>query len=361
MDSLSFLHAANGTSGAAGSTQPEGAVVYSSSQHTVVKPIPLTHVEKKAFAFAVTYIYKHLHEAICNDLQAKIQASHQSLDEILGTPEDRRDLYLLGLDEMEFNSNRPQYLSIGLEQLRNESDLFRFLSEINFAVFGDNIVKHSQIFHKVFSTLYSRMHDAKGLELLDHVKGMWALGSIICRFDGRARHMERSNAGLPRIVDSVWVEEPTTGEDLGLEQWMYASNILQNIAIMPIEVVYSGLNELVRNYEDYHVNIGQILETLFFHPVSVQFWTDFFSYNSQICVNEGKPIKLTYYDVFPPGVRRVWPFIVFSWDNKLKSCLNELYARFGIAEPSHPTEGVNPMFLSPASSVNHSYGHFYHR
>ncbi len=72
---------------------------------------------------------------------------------------------------------------------------------------------------------------------------------------------------------------------MSLEKWMYASDILKNIALLPIEVVYSGLNELAYKYSDNHVDVKLIYDALFFHPVSVQFWTDFLSYNSQMCVN----------------------------------------------------------------------------
>ena len=362
MDGTAFIHALNGTNDAPTRAGPGGAVVYSNLDQTIVKPIQLTLIEKRAVAFTVTYIYKQLHTTICNDLREKIKSLQQpeSLPQILGSAEDRRDLYLLGVDEVEFNSNDSHYLSFGLEQLQNKDELLEYLKSLDFSVFEFDIVKNSQIFYKVCSTLYSRMNDARGLELLNHIQGMWGLGHILCHFDGRPRCMGRTNAAPPRIVDSVWVEEPISEDEVNLDQWTYASNILKTIAIMPIEVVYSGLNVLAYEYGENYGGIRLIYNALFFHPVFVQFWTDLFSYHYEACMDKGQPPKLTFNEVFPPGIHNG---LDFSRDATLTQYLNELYMRFGI--PIRPASQVaedavfNPMHLQAASMAHPDYRHFY--
>ncbi len=113
-------------------------------------------------------------------------------------------------------------------------------------------------------------------------------------------------------------------------------------------------HEYSANYED----VTLIYKALFLHPVSVQFWTDFFSYHLHTSVDEGKPLKLTYNDAFPRGVRNIWPFILFSRDATLTRYLDKLYERFGIpatASADMPMGGAvfNPMHLPPGLGRDH--------
>jgi hypothetical protein len=87
-------------------------------------------------------------------------------------------------------------------------------------VFEIDIVQNSQLFYKVFSKLYIRMNDAKGLELLSHIQGMSGLGHLLCHVDGRPCHMGRTNAAPPRILDSAWVTGLISGDEVSLEQWI---------------------------------------------------------------------------------------------------------------------------------------------
>jgi hypothetical protein len=273
MDDASFRRVISSTS----QNIPSDSLQYISPAHIIVQPTSLNHNEKIIFSRSITFIYKSIHEEVMFDLCAKLYAKKDSpniFNSFFKDDPNGHKLYAMGLDAEDGHIS-----GVKSKPFEKMQDLIQFLKNIEIIVFMGDSIRRSKKLYTLYSFLYNILRDGDGLQLLEHVKGMWTFTGKLCQIEYNYPFGGRMNAGPPPITDAEWAEDNVTIVD-SVEEWDNVSNILNTMRTIPIINICYGLHSLIKKLgRSVQGSKVDYLNTLFFHPLWAQFWVEVLSIN----------------------------------------------------------------------------------